>query len=58
MASYKKDLVISYARINNQPMALEQKGWISRFHKTLESLLCVRLGQSARIWRNDPDLFG
>jgi hypothetical protein len=53
MASFKKDLFISYAHIDNQPLTPEQKGWISRFHATLEALLSMRLGQAAKIWRDD-----
>lgn len=51
MASFRKDLFISYAHIDNQPLAPEQKGWISRFHASLEALLSMRLGQAAKIWR-------
>lgn len=53
MASFEKDLFISYAHIDNQPPTPEQKGWISRFHATLEALLSMRLGQAAKIWRDD-----
>jgi hypothetical protein len=53
MSSFEKHLFISYAHIDNQPLTPEQKGWISRFHATLEALLSMRLGQPARIWRDD-----
>jgi len=53
MASFEKHLFISYAHIDNQPLTPEQKGWISRFHATLEALLSMRLGQAAKIWRDD-----
>src|SRR5262245_17661242 len=53
MATFEKHLFISYAHIDNQPLTPEQKGWISRFHATLEALLSMRLGQAARIWRDD-----
>src|SRR5262247_1641070 len=53
MVSFKKDLFISYAHIDNQPLTPEQKGWISRFHASLEALLSMRLGQAAKIWRDD-----
>ena len=52
MASFEKHLFISYAHIDNQPLTPEQKGWISRFHATLEALLSMRLGQAAKIWRD------
>lgn len=53
MASFKKDLFISYAHIDNQPLTPEQKGWISRFHATRQGFLNSRLGQEAKIWRDD-----
>jgi hypothetical protein len=53
MASFKKDLFISYAHIDNQPLTPGQKGWISRFHASLEALLSMRLGQATKIWRDD-----
>jgi hypothetical protein len=53
MATFEKHLFISYAHIDNQPLTPEQKGWISRFHATLEALLSMRLGQAAKIWRDD-----
>ena len=53
MASFEKHLFISYAHIDNQPLTPEQKGWISRFHATLQALLSMRLGQPAKIWRDD-----
>lgn len=53
MASYTKDLFISYAHIDNQPLTSEHEGWISRFHASLAALLSMRLGQTARIWRDD-----
>ena len=45
MASFEKDLFISYAHIDNQPLTPEQKGWITRFHATLEALLSMRMGR-------------
>ena len=53
MANFDKHLFISYAHIDNQPLTPEQKGWISRFHATLEALLSMRLGRAAHIWRDD-----
>jgi hypothetical protein len=50
---FSKDLFISYAHIDNQPLTPQQRGWISRFHATLEALLSMRLGQTAKIWRDD-----
>jgi TIR domain len=53
MASFKSDVFISYAHIDNQPLTPEHEGWISRFHASLEALLSMRLGQTAKIWRDD-----
>ena len=53
MPNFEKHLFISYAHIDNQPLTAEQSGWISRFHATLEALLSMRLGQAAKIWRDD-----
>jgi hypothetical protein len=53
MATFEKHLFISYAHIDNQPLTPEQKGWISRFHASLEALLSMRLGQTAKIWRDE-----
>src|SRR5262249_10492479 len=53
MASFKKDFFISYPHIDKQPPTPEQKDRISRFHASLEALLSMRLGQAAKIWRDD-----
>jgi TIR domain len=53
MATFEKHIFISYAHIDNQPLTPEQKGWISHFHASLEALLSMRLGQTAKIWRDD-----
>jgi hypothetical protein len=53
MTSFTQDLFISYAHIDNQPMTADEKGWVCRFHTTLEALLSMRLGKRARIWRDD-----
>jgi hypothetical protein len=43
---------ISYAIIDNKPLSPEQEGWVTRFHATFEALLSMRIGESARIWRD------
>ena len=53
MTTFEKDLFISYAHIDNKPLTPGQKGWISRFHETLEALLSMRLGQAAKIWKDE-----
>ena len=49
---FEKHLFISYAHIDNLPLSPEQKGWISRFHDTLNVILSQRLGKKAIIWRD------
>ncbi len=49
---FEKHLFISYAHIDNQTLSSEEQGWVSRFHVSLESLLSMRLGGRARIWRD------
>ena len=50
---FEKHLFISYAHIDNQPLTSEQQGWITRFHKSLEALLSMRMGRKALIWRDE-----
>jgi len=51
--AFEKDLFISYAHIDNKPLTPEQQGWITRFHASLEALLSMRMGGTARIWRDN-----
>lgn len=53
MTTFEKDLFISYAHIDNEPLSPEQKGWVTRFHKSLEAILNMRMGSRSRIWRDD-----
>src|SRR4051794_14871890 len=50
--SFEQDLFISYAHIDNEPLAADQQGWVSRFHTALNAMLSMRMGQHARIWRD------
>ena len=52
MKKFAKQIFISYAHIDNQPLSPEQQGWITRFHQTLQGLLDMRLGRDAAIWRD------
>ena len=49
---FAKQIFISYAHIDNQPLSPEQQGWITRFHNTLQGFLNTRLGWDAAIWRD------
>ena len=50
---YDQDAFISYAHIDNEPITTGQKGWVTQFHATLQTMLSQRLGERARIWRDD-----
>lgn len=52
---------ISYAHLDNEPLSPGDKGWVSQFHATLQTRLSQRLGEKAKIWRDEKlagnDLF-
>ena len=50
--SFEKQVFISYAHIDNEPLTPNQQGWISRFHAALSAMLSMRLGRKAEIWRD------
>ena len=50
--NFERDLFISYAHIDNQPLSREEVGWVSQFHERLEAMLDMRMGQKVRIWRD------
>ncbi|HNI47520.1 MAG TPA: TIR domain-containing protein [Zoogloea sp.] len=50
---YARQIFISYAHLDNQPLTADQAGWVSLFHATLQTLLSQRLGAPADIWRDD-----
>lgn len=50
--NYEKDLFISYAHLDDQPLAPQQRGWVSQFHAYLEKALTWNLGHPATIWRD------
>ena len=47
--SFDQDAFISYAHLDNEPLTPGQ----SQFHATLQAMLSQRLGEKARIWRDD-----
>ena len=59
--SFENHIFISYAHVDNKEMP-GVDGWITRFHKSLESYLSHNLGGDAMIWRdeklNGTDIFG
>jgi TIR domain len=50
--TYDKHIFISYSHLDNQPLTAEQEGWVSRFHESLQKILSMRMGRSAKIWRD------
>ncbi len=58
---FDRDLFISYAHLDNQPLPEQQQGWVTRFHASLAAMLSMRLGHPAGIWRdsklNGDDIF-
>lgn len=55
--SFEKDILISYAHIDDESLVEGEKGWISEFHRSLEIRLAQLLGAKPHIWR-DPKLSG
>lgn len=51
--SFKQDVFISYAHIDNQPFTPEQKGWVTLLHSVLQTMLNQLLGKVANIWRDE-----
>ncbi len=50
---FRRHLFISYAHLDNQPVAENDVGWVSRFHASLAAILSMRLGRKAEIWRDE-----
>jgi hypothetical protein len=57
LSDFEKDILISYAHIDDEALIEGQKGWIAEFHRSLEVRLAQLLGQKPKIWR-DPKLQG
>src|SRR5262245_60229323 len=51
--NFEQNLFISYAHIDDQPLTPGEKGWITRFHATLKTILSMRMGREAKIWRDE-----
>ena len=55
--NFDSDAFISYAHVDDLPLAEGQKGWVTNFHHALEVRVTQLLGKEPRIWR-DPELRG
>ena len=51
--AFEKQVFISYAHIDNEPLSEKQIGWITRFHVSLSAMLSMRIGRKAEIWRDN-----
>lgn len=51
--TFDRHVFISYAHLDNQPIGTDDEGWVSRFHDALDVILSTRLGERARIWRDE-----
>jgi hypothetical protein len=58
LREFEDDIFISYAHIDNQPLAEGQQGWITSFHRALEIRLSQLLGDQPEFWRDESDLRG
>jgi hypothetical protein len=50
--TFDSHIFISYGHSDNIPTP-EEEGWVTRFHKFLNSYLSTELGETARIWRDE-----
>ena len=51
--NFDKHLFVSYAHVDDMMTPGDDQGWVTRFHKYLESYLSQSIGEPARIWRDD-----
>ncbi|RZI62593.1 MAG: TIR domain-containing protein [Rubrivivax sp.] len=51
--TFEHHAFISYAHLDNEPLTPGDRGWVSQFHATLQTLLSQRLGEKVRIWRDE-----
>ena len=50
--SLDRDVCISFAHLDNQPLAEDEKGWVSAFDTALHRRLGQLLGREPDIWRD------
>ncbi|MCZ6679419.1 MAG: toll/interleukin-1 receptor domain-containing protein [Candidatus Poribacteria bacterium] len=62
LTDFENDIFISYTHVDNRPLVEEEKGWIEKFHNTLEIRLAQLFSRDPRIWRDlklrGNDIFG
>jgi hypothetical protein len=55
--AFEDDIFISYAHVDNVPLAKGQEGWITLLEERLQKRLRQLLGEDVKLWR-DPKLQG
>lgn len=50
---FEKDVFISYAHLDDKPLDEGAKGWITDFHKLLQTRLEQTVGHELNIWRDE-----
>ncbi len=51
--NFQKHLFVSYSHVDDLATPGDDQGWVTRFHKYLETYLSQSIGEEARIWRDD-----
>ncbi len=51
--NFQRHLFVSYAHVDDLATPGDDQGWVTRFHKYLETYLSQSIGEQARIWRDD-----
>jgi TIR domain len=51
--NFGKHLFLSYAHVDDLPTPGDDHGWVTRFHRYLETYLSQSIGEEAKIWRDD-----
>ncbi len=50
---FEKDVFISYAHLDDKPLDEGTKGWITEFHKLLQTRLEQTIGHDLNVWRDE-----
>ena len=53
LMKFDKDVFISYAHLDDKPLDEGTKGWITDFHKLLQTRLEQTIGHELNIWRDE-----
>ncbi|HEX8279483.1 MAG TPA: toll/interleukin-1 receptor domain-containing protein, partial [Segetibacter sp.] len=50
---FEKDVFISYAHLDDKPLDEGTNGWITQFHRLLQTRLSQTIGHDLNIWRDE-----